>query len=354
MVPRYLTPSAVLCALLALPLFAPTKSLAELTVTVRENADSSATFTLSGTHQETLPSPTVILPTTNYSTDVPFYAPPAIGQFYNTALPAGLSLEFTHPGGFVNYDLNEFLCVGPLWYLSGLGELNTSAGTLGVYGRGTVTVPRFPFYIMVPGTYRVNAAEIDSFPEGGDVEEGAVEEGGVQYTGVQPFTVLYKVIPFVRDPSISGQSPGTIKVTSGSRGTGDIQITNTGNVPIVNLALREGSRYFKLGKPARDSLAPGKSTTCPITYSGRRKSSIVKVVITASASDRVYDLGLAGLPEEAESRPRDHDTPEPYIIPGEAVKTAVNVRGMKQKKVASTVRAPRNPVRLLQGNTRNR
>jgi len=36
------------------------------------------------------------------------------------------------------------------------------------------------------------------------------------------------------------------------------------------------------------------------------------------------------------------------------VRATVKVRGMKQKKVASTVRAPRNPVRLLQGNTRNR
>ena len=312
---------------------------ADLTVTVKENADGSATFSLSGESPVNSSFNALFPLYTNYS--IPFDPDsipiPPLSTLFGGGfpIPKGLMLTVDEndpaPLEFVVF-------TGRNWFLSSNAP-NSGSDPKVISGSGNVTVPNFPFYVLTPGTFRVEASEsLES-----SLEEGSLEPSLNSAVGVLPFTTVYKVIPLDRNPSISAQSPGTIRVTSGGKGSGLIRITNTGNVPLEKLALKEASRDFRLGKPARTSLAPGESTTCPITFSGKKDSS-VKVGITASSPERRYAATVAtGAPEDSEVSELPNETGE-FVIPGEMVKTTVLVRG----EIAG-VRAPRNPVNLLKG-----
>jgi hypothetical protein len=314
---------------------------ADLTVTVKENADGSATFSLSG-ESPVNSSFNLSFPLyTNYTIpsdpdSIPL--PPLSTPFGGGGFPIPKGLEVTVDGNDPA-PLEFLVFTGSNWFLASNLPFVGSVPNL-ISGSGNVTVPNFPFYVLTPGTFRVEASE--SFDA--SVEEGSSERSLNSGVGVLPFTTVYKVIPLDRNPSISAQSPGTIRVASGGKGSGLIRITNTGNVPLEKLALKEASRDFKLGKPARTSLAPGETTTCPITFSGKKDSS-VKVGITASSPERRYAATVAtSAPEDSEVSELPYETGE-FVIPGEMVKTTVLVRG----ESAVGVRAPRNPVALLKG-----
>lgn len=326
-------------ALIGMSHFFTAGARADLTVTVKENADGSATFSLSG-ESPVNSSFNVLSLYTNYS--IPFDPDsipiPPLSTLFGGGfpIPKGLMLTVDEndpaPLEFVVF-------TGRTWFLSSNAP-NSGSDPKVISGSGNVTVPNFPFYLLTPGTFRVEASE--SFDA--SVEEGSSERSLNSAVGVLPFTTVYKVIPLDRNPSISAQSPGTIRVTSGGKGSGLIRITNTGNVPLEKLALKEASRDFRLGKPARTSLAPGESTTCPITFSGKKDSS-VKVGITASSPERRYAATVAtGASEDSEVSELPYETGE-FVIPGEMVKATVLVRG----ESAVGVRAPRNPVALLKG-----
>lgn len=242
-------------------------------------------------------------------------------------MPAGLTLATDVDAA---EPLNFLLFIGSNWLI--VGSAIFDAGATSISGSGSVVIPNFPFSMLTPGTFRVLASDpVSTSPE---EAEGPTVSG----TGILPFETVYKVIPLDRTPSISAQSPGTIGASSGGKGSGLIRITNTGNVPLLGLALKERSRDFKLGKPARTSLAPGQSTTCLITFSGKSSSS-VKVVISASSPDRIVAAPvLASEPDALEGAL----PPIGEVIPGEVVKTTVLVRG------SGGARAPRNPVKLFE------
>lgn len=301
-------------------------SQAPLTVTVRENADGSATFTLSG--ESPISATTGAAVGTNYTTDVPFLPPLSNPVGFAYILPEGLQLDTDTEEPKA---ITALLSFGNNWVLVGPGIF--SSGASSISGSGSVRVPDFPFLLLTPGTFRVLAAD----PGFGSDSVDGPEESDVSGTGVQPFDTIYKVIPLDRKPSISGQSPGTISSSSGGKASGWIRITNTGNVPLQGLRLKERSRDFRLGKPARTSLNPGESTICLITFSGKASSS-VKVSIVASTPDRAYTVGPVA---SATEDPEEGAITSGFVIPGELVKTTVLVRG-------SSIRAPRNPVRFFE------
>ena len=333
---RFASRLLFLSALVGMSHFFTAGARADFTVTAKENADGSATFSLSGESPVNGSSPFPVY--TNFSIPsgpdgIPL--PPLSTPFFgNFPLPEGLQVSFD---GKDPVSIDLLFLNGSFWFL---GSYTSSFDSTSISGSGNVTVPNFPFYLLTPGTFRVEASEPLIDP---NVLEGSPEPSLNSALSEMPFTTVYKVIPLDRNPSISAQSPGTIRVTSGGKGSGLIRITNTGNVPLEKLALKEASRDFKLGKPARTSLAPGETTTCPITFSGKKDSS-VKVGITASSPERRFSFAApASAPEGSEVSEIPPQESE-LVLPGEMVKTTVLVRG----EIAG-VRAPRNPVNLLKG-----
>jgi hypothetical protein len=334
----------VVLALAMLNVFA-SSALADLTVTVQENADGSATFSLSGTSEIRGGYPDSGIFFTNYSFlegVPPLRAPSAL---FPLPLPKGLTLNFGLEDDSV--ELNDFQPEGSFWYLisnraSGYNIFNPTAVT----GRGSVRVENFPFGLLVPGTFRVEGATPQS-----EVEESEVLGGVISTVGYYGFTTVYHVIPLDRNPSISGKAPGILGSGSGNKSTGLIRITNNGNEPLENISLDEASSDFKLGNPLRTSLAPGESTTCKVTFSSRKPSASTKVSNTAFTPGRAVEQ-LVYASEEPEIGEIPY-LPPPVLEPGEPVGTSVLVRGVNAVAGPAS-RAPRNPIRLLQSKASGR
>jgi hypothetical protein len=312
-------------------------AMADLTVTVRENADGSTTFNLSGTsslnNRGILWTPAI----TNYSVNLPPVANP--GLFY--PLPAGLSLVGN--GGEI-YPIDYLISPDSFWFLSSSSTVQTELSTIS--GSGSVRIADFPFFVLTPGTFLVEAAPLP--PESGPDTPAESVRGE---TGFYPYNTIYTVLPFERNPSVAGRPPGVLNSRSGKAASGLIRITNSGNTPLENLSLSEDSRDFKLGKPLRTTLAPGDSTSCKVTFSSRKSSAGTKVWITAFTPTRTYRMpdverssedGLAGMIEPP--------IPSSLVLPGEPVGTSLTVIGQN----AAEVRAPRNPVRFLQSRSNRR
>jgi len=324
----------VAAAMLFLPVAG---AMADLTVTVRENADGSTTFSLSGVsglnNRGILWAPTI----TNYSVNLPPVATP--GLFY--PLPAGLSLVGN--GGEV-YPIDYLISPDSFWFLSSSSTVQTELSTIS--GSGSVRIADFPFFALTPGTFLVEAAPLP--PESGPDSPAESVRGEA---GSYPYNTIYKVLPFERKPTMAARSPGVLISRSGKAVSGLIRITNSGNTTLENLSLSEDSRNFKLGRPLRTTLAPGDSTSCKVTFSSRKSSAKTKVWITAFTPTRKYTMpevarssedGLAGMIEPP--------IPSSLVLPGEPVGTSLTVVGQN----AAEVRAPRNPVRFLQSGSNRR
>jgi len=305
-----------------------TDARADLTVRAVENADGSATFSLSGT--SSLEPFYFLISGTNFSPSLP---PLEIPNFF-FPLPAGLTLTAGNQSSSLYYVGSQ----GPSWALYGDYLFPESSTTIS--GSGTVRVENFPFFVLTPGTFSVEAGGIPNS------EEESPEESVLSEFGFYPFVTVYEVIPLDRDPSLSGSAPGTLSSKSGAAVSGVIKITNNGNTPLENLVLSEKSRDFKLGKPLRTSLAPGESTTCKVTFSSLKNSAKTKVLITAATPARIYEAPMVNVAEEEADIEEAPNFPSAITIPGEAVRASVTVKGINASEAGA--RAPRNPIRLLQ------
>jgi len=299
-----------------------------------ENADGSATFSLSGTSSFGAVSQLPVV--TNFSVVSPVPGLEVPNFFFS--LPEGLTLT----AGNQSRPLSFLFSQGPSWGLFGYNYFEEFSDTIS--GSGTVRVEDFPFFVLTPGTFRV---ESGNGYYGGPSDVESSEESDISGEGFFPFVTVYEVIPFDRDPSLTGSAPGTLSSKSGAAVSGIIKITNNGNTPLENLVLSEDSRDFKLGKPLRTSLAPGESTTCKVTFSSRKNSAKTKVLITAATPARIY-----GAPEvptaEEEADVEEGEAPSAVTIPGEPVRASVTVKGLNASGAGAGARAPRNPIRLLQ------
>jgi hypothetical protein len=315
-------------------------ALADLTVTLQENADGSATLSLSATSAVTGVD---VGNATNFS---PESAVPPLGvPGFFFPLPEGLNLIFDN--GASPLVMQAIFGVSGSWAVGG-GFNDQIDPVSTVTGDGSVRLENFPFFVFEPGTFRVEEAAPSS-----EVEASALPGASISAVGVYPFITVYHVIPLDRNVSISGKSPGILGSGSGGRSTGLIRITNNGNVALENISLDEASSDFKLGKPLRTSLAPGESTTCKVTLNSRKPSARTKVSITAFTPTRVYEGSHVAIAEE-ESEIGEIPYLEPsFVLPGDPVGTSVSVRGKYPGKVARS-RAPRNPIRLLQTKTSGR
>lgn len=321
-----------------LSVFVPS-ALADLTVTLQENADGSATLSLSGTSAVTgnLTGATA----TNFSPESG--VPPITGPGYTLFLSEGLSLTFD--GIADPLPVLAITTAGNSWRLVfSSAEL---ISVTGVTGLGSLRLEDFPFFLFEAGTFRVDALPVLSEVEASEVR------GAVTAVGVYPFATVYNVIPFDRNVSISGKSPGILGSGAGGKSTGLIRITNNGNVALENISLDEASSDFKLGKPLRTSLAPGESTTCKVTFTSRKPSARTKVSITAFTPTRIFEAPTVESAEEVSEVGEGYLEPSSLLIPGDPVGAFVTVRGKNAGKVTRN-RAPRNPIRLLQSKTSGR
>ena len=313
-----------------------TGARADLTVRAVENADGSATVSLRGTSNFEAVSTAegLLLPVaTNVSLVSPVPGVEVPNFFF--PLPEGLTLT----AGNQSLPLVFLSSQGPSWGLFGNNYFEGLSDTT-ISGSGTVRVENFPFFVLTPGTFRVESGN-GYYGSPSDVE--SPEESVISGEGYFPWATVYEVIPFDRDPSLTGSAPGTLSSKSGAAVSGTIKITNNGNTPLENLVLSEDSRDFKLGKPLRTSLAPGESTTCKVTFASRKNSASTKVLITAATPARIYEEPV--YISEVEAGVEEGFIPS-LTIPGEPVRASVTVKGVNTS--AAGARAPRNPIRFLQ------
>lgn len=229
------------------------------------------------------------------------------------------------------------------WLLFGSSPTVVVPESGSIAGSGAVTIPDFPFFLLVPGRFVVEAAETAELPPVNGAEEAP---GEATAKGLLPFRTVYEVIPHDRKPGLSGISERIIS-RRGGRATGKILVTNRGNVPLEGLAVSGSSRDFRIGLPARTSLGPGESTTCPVTFIARRGvRASVMVSLTAKTPDRSYTPETA--PGAAPETSAPGEIPEetgPIVIPGTRVKSKVLVRG-EVTDSRSRGRSPRFPFGL--------
>ncbi len=314
---RSFLPAALVGALSLIPaasVIAQSPPAGDLTVTVEEQENGGVKFSLSGTAymQSSFSGMSVTNRTDNRETPP---ADPDAGGSY--ALPVGLTLTMPGNGNASEIEApEEGMPVNEIYSLNSVGfngnwELGYfSGGSLSwgdsITGAGSVTTNSVPFSWFVPGTFLVSPGVDSSSPEG----------------GIYPYSITYKVIPFVRNPSLTLSKPGAFPKTF-LRKSGRAQrvvIKNNGGVALTGLNLSiagSGARDFSSSTLPRRELAPGDSTAVDVSFRPKRKG-------TRAATFTVKGLYTPPQPEPGISPPGEPfpfrfgpmlGQPEPTIAP---------------------------------------
>lgn len=330
---------------------APELVAEDLTVTVRENANGSTTFRLSGssTWYETGFPMTSGVTNFSYAGGVPPLSPLVTVPF-TIPMPTGLflTLDDPAPGGAETVPVDRVFAYNPVsfsgklsWFLISFGVKDTAPIFGSISGSGSVTIADFPFFLLEPGRFVVEPGDayLDS------PEEAAPTEIADPKLGYFGFRTIYEVIPADKKPAIDGTS-GVLIAPQGGRASGEIRITNSGNVPLEGIAVSGASPDFRIGRPVRTSLDPGQSTTCPVVFEARRgRSASVMVSLSAKTPDRSYTPEMAdGSEAEQSAAVEDAEGPGPITEPGVTVRSRVKVRG---EIAAPRPKSPRFPFGFL-------
>lgn len=284
----------------------------DLTVTVQEQANGGVIISLSGTaivqnypfnfSSEEVQNNGGFITRTNVS-DLP--APPANAGEFSLPLPEGLSLTMDDSNAFLDSEdenrslflptsrvtlpLNEVIFPNGNWCL-GSFEIHTPLPGTTLTGAGSVTANDVPFYLFVPGTYRVGPPYLVGSQEE-SAESGAEASEPTYASGQDEYFITYVVIPFVPAPEIRlsklSRFPDT-KVRRSARDQ-DVTITNTGNLRLTNLAVAisgPGSKSFSSSTPRGGVLEPGESTRISVGFRPKRKG-VRRAQLTVTALSEV-------------------------------------------------------------------
>lgn len=332
----------------------------DLTVTVQELANGGVRISLSGTATvQDLPfqfnSEEVLntfsgITRTNYSAEP---SPPSPAGEFSLPLPEGLSLTFDDSGVNLGAEdetrglflptsqfsvpLDEVVFPGGNWCL-GTFEVEVPYPGTTITGSGSVTANDVPFYLFVPGTYRVGPPYLIR----SEVE--AAEPGEPTYaSGQDEYLITYVVIPFVPAPEIRLSKPArfpTTKVRRSARNQ-DVTITNTGNTPLTDLAVMvsgPAAKEFSSTSPRGGVLEPGESTRVSVGFRPLRKG-LRRATLTVSGLTVVKQTAPIS-EEEAEVEEGRIEPVSPVVVTDSA---ALEGSGLIPKIRSGKPNSPRFP-----------
>lgn len=305
----------------------------DLTVTVQELANGGVRISLSGTATvQDLPfqfnSEEVLntfsgITRTNYSAEP---SPPSPAGEFSLPLPEGLSLTFDDSGVNLGSEdetrglflptsqfsvpLDEVVFPAGNWCL-GTFEVEVPYPGTTITGSGSVTANDVPFYLFVPGTYRVGPPYLIR----SEVE--AAEPGEPTYaSGQDEYLITYVVIPFIPAPEIRLSKPArfpTTKVRRSARNQ-EVTITNTGNTPLIDLAVMvsgPASKEFSSTSPRGGVLEPGESTRVSVGFRPQRKGLRRATLSVTAVSEYKRVIPTSEVETAAEEIPVEETLPVP-------------------------------------------
>lgn len=334
----------------------------DLTVRVQELANGGVQISLRGTttvqsfpfldNSEEVQNGNLFISWTNFSFEP---SPPAnVGEF-SLPIPEGLTLTFDDSGvvldaeeetrglflptSRVSVALNEVVFPSGNWCLGTFEVPLPFPGTT-ITGSGSVIANEVPFHLFVPGTYQVGPPYLIR----SEVE--AAEPGEPTYaSGQDEYFITYEVVPFVPSPEIRLSKPARFPATKVRRSakSQDVTVTNTGNLPLTNLAIGvsgPAARDFSSTAPRGGTLEPGDSTRVSVGFRPHRKGNRrATLAITAMAEFKPQ------APVSEEESPAEK-TFEP--LPPVVVSDAVALEGTgsvpeSQRRKPNSPRFPRGP-----------